>query len=394
MPDDELTPDAFTLPARIDLIEIRGLSRTQEFVVLRELGYRPGDVVDLAMWNLAVTRLWNTLIFARVRSHLEEREGKHVAVYVLEERWTISPIFRFAASGDTGWLRLGLAEMNFLGRFLEVGAFYERFGTESGGQVYARDPRFLGKRIDLLLAADRLVRPRPGFAVQRTRGAAELNVLAMQDRLRYGLRFEGFQDTFLPPTEGGPRRFMPDMRALALDLGFRVGRVDSVRVRYRGASLEARPGVLHTDGLHAWVGQLVLEGLFFALLGDHFNLAIRARAGTQTPSQEQLQFYLGGLDYVRGIPDNHLLGRAFAMSNVEMRFLAFDSKWVALMMAGFVDGAVVRRDDGFRDGVITTGGGVRILFPWLVASGLRVDVATPLTGDLPPLLSVGIHEFF
>ena len=387
-------PAAFTLPARIDAIEIHGIGRTKPFVVLRELGYVAGDVVDLPEWNLAVTRLWNTGIFARVRSELVVREGRRIAVYTLEERWTVSAIVRFATAGDTYWFRLGVAETNLLGRYLEVGGFYERFGSESGGQIYARNPRFLDRRIELLLAADRLVRPRPEFSDQRARAGTELNVLAMNDRLRYGLRVDVWRDRFLPAADG-PTRLPDDMTVGSFDVGFRVGRLDTIRLRQSGASLEARPAVLvTTDRATKVVGQLTLEALAFFLLGERWNVALRARAGTQTTSPEPLRFYAGGLDYVRGVSDNFVRSRAFVLGNAELRFAAFDSKRVALMPVAFVDAVAARRDDGTRQGVVTAGGGLRILFPLLVASGLRVEGAIPITQDLPPLLSLGVFHFF
>jgi outer membrane protein assembly factor BamA len=68
-------------PQRIDAVEVRGISWTKEFVVLRELPWRAGEVVPQDAWELGTTRLWNTDLFSRVEAHVEARpDGKNVAV--------------------------------------------------------------------------------------------------------------------------------------------------------------------------------------------------------------------------------------------------------------------------------------------------------------------------
>src|SRR5688572_20137186 len=73
-PSEESQPDLGSFPARIDAIRITGLARTKEFVVRREIGFREGDVITKADFELALARLWNMTIFARVGGRVA-REG-------------------------------------------------------------------------------------------------------------------------------------------------------------------------------------------------------------------------------------------------------------------------------------------------------------------------------
>jgi len=402
--DVELDLVKASLPARIDFFEIRGLCRTRTFVVLRELYFEPGQVVTFEQWKLAVTRLWNMQIFDRVAAHLEVRDGKRIAVFELEERWTLGPIFTFALGGDTFYLRVGALENNFLGRFLEVGGFYERFADYNGGQLSFRDPRFLGERLDFRVLADRLIRPRPGFAAQRTHARVELTTLTWEDRFRYGGGVDVFDDQMMAPFDPAQvPRVPPSIRAGVFDLQARLGRIDTVRLRQRGATIELRPAVgVTSSNVTPTYGMLWGEVRAFAMFGERWNLAFRAQAASITRAPVQQQIWIGGLDTVRGFPDSHIRARASVTANLEMRFTLFDSTWFAIMPVVFVDAAAAKEDAGGRVGLLSVGGGVRFLIPRLIATGLRVDGAMPLaetqragvTKTPGPALSVGVFQFF
>ena len=160
---DARASERATFPVRVDAIRVDGLVRTHPSVVRRELGFVEGDVITADQYELAFTRLWNTTIFARVEGEVIVEEGRNVFVVRLEDRWTLNPLFSFGSGGDAVFFRLGAADNNIAGRFLEVLAQYENFDGFHGGQVRFRDPRLFGERLELLLQADRLVRPRPGF---------------------------------------------------------------------------------------------------------------------------------------------------------------------------------------------------------------------------------------
>jgi outer membrane protein assembly factor BamA len=95
------------LPARIDGIRIEGLVRTEPYVVRRELGFVEGEVVTKERFDLAVTRLWNTTIFARVEGEVVREGDAVIAILRLEDRWTLNPLFRFGSGGDAFFFRLG-----------------------------------------------------------------------------------------------------------------------------------------------------------------------------------------------------------------------------------------------------------------------------------------------
>lgn len=379
-------------PVRVDEVEIRGLWLTEPSVVERELPFRSGGEVDRRSWELGLARLWNTGIFSRVQARLELRGERRVAVLELEDRFTPTGIFNFSIGGGTAWLRAGLNDINLAGRYLEAGAVYERFGRFNGGEVWARDPRLFGLRLDGLVRAGLLFRPRPDFALRRGGLVLEASGEA-NDQLRVGGRVEGVLDSFQP---AGQLPAPPKARSLRAGPLLRVGRVDADRLRQRGASLEVRPvAALTTDPSHPRWGQLSAEALVFAAPGERWGLALRVLGGISGEAPAQDRFWLGGLDRVRGFPDSAVRTGLYLAFNAEARLTAFDSTWFAVVPAAFLDGAAARPDlAGQRATMLSAGGGVRLLAPRLVRTGVRVDVAVPLEGGWRPSLSLGVHQFF
>ncbi len=378
---------------RVDAIKVDGLVRTKEFVVLRELGFKAGDSISQADLDLAVTRLWNTTIFAQVASEIVKDGDRNTLVLHIEDRWTLNPLFAFGSGGSAVIVRAGLSEDNLVGRFLEADAQYQNFDGFHGGQVILKDPRLFDQRIDLLIQAERLVRPRQGFSDQRTQAIAEIGHLFDQDRLRVGFRITGYLDRFLEPLDS-PTYFPQETNSLELQPSFRIGRVDLVRLRYTGASLELRPSLGFTDSdvKKKYVG-ITAEALGYVMFGERWNLAARIRGADITKVPEHMQIYAGGLDLLRGFPDNYIRTNAMLLANVELRFVAFDSTWIALQPTAFVDAVAARAPTGDPGSALAVGGGLRVLVPKFVGTGLRVDLAVPLHAGLADVKESQARQF-
>ena len=73
-----------------------------------------------------------------------------------------------------------------------------------------------------------------------------------------------------------------------------------------------------------------------------------------------------------------------------------------MVPTAFVDAALARDDTKGATALASTGLGVRLLVPRFVRTGLRIDIAQPLTGiNCPaatagfcPGLNIGVFQFF
>lgn len=386
--------DAVGAPVRVERVELRGLSSTKPFVVLRELQLSvPGDVTGEA-FELGLSRLWNCGLFSRVDGRLERRPEGVVAVVELEERFSLNPLLSFGIGGGAAWGRIGANDNNFLGRFLEWGLRYERFLQFNGGQAWFRDPRLFDQRLSGLLQVEWLFRPRPEYTRRRLQAIVDL-LREVEDAALLGLRVEAFRDEYTPPFMG--QGVVPaNLQGLLVHGSLRVGRVDTVRLRESGVSLEARSSFGFTNHAASPVYvQTWLEGFGFLMLGERFNLATRLQAGLSSSAPTEQRFYLGGLDLLRGFDDSSIRTEQFALANVELRAVAFDSTWFAVVPAIFVDGAVARSERYESKSYLSVGGGLRLLVPKMLRTGLRADVAVTVWGGVQQVgFSLGVYQFF
>lgn len=381
------------LPAVVDELEINGLWRTKRIVIDTELPWKPGETVTAEAWETGLARVESTGIFSRVHGRLEKREEKVVAVLDLEERWTIMLLLQFGGGGGAMWGRVGLYDINTFGRYMESGALYERFDRYNGFQVWGRLPRLFQERQELYMAADRLVRPRPGFALQRTGLHFEYSK-QLTEKLTTGGRVDAVLDQFLPPLSGEADPQV-DSKSILATYWLRVGRTYPRRLLLEGWRVDFKPTFGFTDAPGNFgFAQLFVEGQAFKIIGSRLVLGARLQAGASTDTQAQHRFYLGGLETIRGYEDNHVRTDLFGLVNLEARYLAFDSMLLALMPTLFVDLAAAHDDRIGARALASAGAGVRVIIPRLYRSGLRIDFPIALTPLSGPDISIGVYQFF
>lgn len=392
----------FTAPTRVDEVRVSGLWITREATVLRELTFAPGDEVTPVAWELFEARLWNLGIFSRVKLTLVEREGRRVAAVELEDRFPLGPVFRANFGGGQFFLWAGAAHINLLGRALIARGFYERFGSQNGGHLEVTDPRLFNQRLNALFEAEWLSRPQPEFIVRRAllRTSFDFNVPGtIDDRFRLGVRLEGTSDELFA-VPGSPAALPVNSKALLVGVFTRLGRLDVDRLRYANGSLELRADLqLTTDPAHPVAGLFSLEGQYFWKLGDAVNLGGRVLGAFERNARPQDRYYIGGLDRVRGYAYSEIRAQAYGIANLELRAVAFDSMWFAVMPVGFFDCGVAWRDTGEVQPLASIGVGVRLLVPRLYRFGVRLEVAQPLaespvTRPFTPGINFGIWHFW
>ncbi len=77
---------------KIDSIEIRGNDTTEEFVILRELTFQIGEMINGETLNFNRERVYSLGIFNIVEFYLLEKNSKNILVIDVKESWYIYPI--------------------------------------------------------------------------------------------------------------------------------------------------------------------------------------------------------------------------------------------------------------------------------------------------------------
>lgn len=412
-------------------IELRGLENTRASVLERELrldGVEAGAQITRSQIEEAVQRVRNMGIFRKVRArlspaHLDADAGcEHAQPARLElsvdEQWTALPLFNYSQGGGTFRLRLGAYDENFLGRFLSVGAQYERLGDTNSAFAWASNPRLFGQRLLGRVSVGQrnrlyhLYEPEGdlsgGFLLRRFLAEAYLRKEWLP-WLRSGALIHFDHDDFSLELLGDElrekqrARGLPDTNhALFFGLDAMIGRFNLDNYLIQGAR-----GYLALNHAQAGLGstytftELSAAFSFFetlpfkSTLGLHLGAGL-SRGGEDNPQALHRRYYLGGLDAVRGFQSDRFSGAHFWLASAELRIPSLDSRWLVVQHIGFIDAAGTAESLGGLAQLsgASAGVGLRIIVPKIKDFIVRVDYAFGLYGEAPNPLSMGGGQFF
>ncbi len=424
---------------RIESIVYKDLWQTQRFVLDRELLFQEGDTASLRQIEESITRLRNLGIFRTVTYALTTKpvpstQGEvlvargtrpaRVLEITVDERWTLLPGFSFVQGATLFRLNASIYDINLLGRYLEVGfqygrlglaeTFFEPDGAANTFVLWYRDRRlfdsFWSFSADLWSYTRLRTIYEPGGAVEGghvlNRGLLALRFQREFDReFRLGFNLELMQDSFgmdlLPETTQQAQRqnFEPlePGRAVIARAYARFGRVNRDDFYYDGWQLLQSIG--HSSSL--WGATYNFTSMETVLSGYkripwRGNLAGRVRYGLTDSRDIQYQYYLGGLDRVRGYPDSRFRGRQYWVANAEYRVAPLATRWVVLQPVTFLDLGRTSDDFGGLLGVDagSAGVGIRVISPKIYGFVARFDYAFPFLANQPPGLTFGAQQFF
>ncbi len=132
---------------RVVQIVVSGNEHTRDFVILREMKTRPGDLLDLQRLELDRLRVESLGLFTRVETLPVHTEQGVVVVILVSERWYLFP-FPILDRHDKDWRKFsygfGLRHMNLRGRN-EQGGISTWWGYNPGYQLAFTSPWLLGK---------------------------------------------------------------------------------------------------------------------------------------------------------------------------------------------------------------------------------------------------------
>lgn len=134
----------------IDRINIRGNSRTRDYVIRREFDLLEGDAYNRSLVNRAERRLKGLGFFKEVKVSTEQTgQPDRVVVNVdVEEQSTGEIGFGVGYSTTDGALGdVSITERNFLGRGQLLRAAVQRGSSQSGYSLSFTEPYFLGQRV-------------------------------------------------------------------------------------------------------------------------------------------------------------------------------------------------------------------------------------------------------
>jgi outer membrane protein insertion porin family len=401
---------AVTAPPVVSSLTVEGNVRTREAVIRDELTVKPGDRYVPARWAADEQAVKDLGIFWSTAATAAVRDGRADLVLRVREKWTLLPIVQYARIRDAYQLTVGVWDANLLGYGMEGGVKLIRKKAGTSYDVWLFQPRVAGG--PLYFRIESLAGERSLYDYARTGGDGDLTARFAESRagveLELGRRLDSTGERRLglyygPYTtryagEGAAGQPAPRARvAHRLGLKAVLGRVHYDDYVYTGSRLDAAayetiPLDADTSAFARWEAQLRR----FWVPAPRHNVALRAVAGGTGSLRFEDAFFMGGLDEVRGYPDQRFHGRYAVYADMEYRYPAVDNRWVLVQAVALSDGGAV------WDGAAA---GRRPQAAWAAGAGLhalvkpvqRLVVRLDLVRSLAPFprneFSLGFKEF-
>jgi outer membrane protein assembly complex protein YaeT len=414
------------LRGMIAAISIEGNRLTTEKVILRELAFSVGDVLNLRKINETRKRLYDLGIFERVNINIlpAERRSKnaaeedmdpkneskqhHVAINVVEFKpYRLRYGFQYDTESSFGVLA-NLVNRNVLGSANLLGASFHLNRDERDARAFFRSPYFFSKKIstEIFVSNNRTVKPaftwnRTGFTIQQQMKIKKSSVIS------YNYTFEEI-DTSYPAFEGIQNTGTID-RIGTLNAAFTRDTRDDILNATRGMflsqNLRYAPGILGSNAhFIRYFGQFNT----YQKISGFITYAASVRIGLGKGLNEDLpvseRFFAGGGTTIRGFkkdelgpkdPITGLLlgGDAVFILNQELRFPIFKKfGGVVFLDLGNVYPKIT--DFSFVDVRKTAGFGFRLHTPFVLVRfdwGFKLD---RLPGETPSQIFFSIGQAF
>ncbi len=399
----------------IKKIIIKGNDKTKDYIILNESELLEGQSYNRKDLDEARARLLNLEIFSEVGLKLKSKAKSRNKTLIIsvKERWTTIPILKFSSGGGISEMILGAYNVNLLGRYVEAGAQYQRLGDRNSGVVWTKLPR-LTKKLQLDLQAWNSSRIRikynqnsndpiveNGFTQNRNKLFFNLNYRRRYSQI-FGVFYEYNKDSFDNDLEfedfSNGNVVLPERSEFNfIGLNFTLGRIDIYREKFSGKRFTGFYRYAFGSGSNQDFHELSLKYEYFKQLGASFNFASRTLFGSNDNDRNiQYLFYYGGLDSIRGFKDNRFSGNTALVSNNELRYSMWRSKYFTLQGTSFLDFISVSGElsNLLKENALSAGLGVRFFFPQFYRFVVRFDYATPLEKDDDESFSFGIQQFF
>lgn len=395
----------------VDDITFEGNNKTKtsllKMIVGRQL--KAGEVLRKENVERSIEDLYNTGIFEQVEPTMEPAAtgGNIIVKFKVTETTTGQAGVGLGYSTANGLQgTLSYSERNLLGEGKTISAQLVFSENNPGYQVNYSDPYLSALNFISASVFDLNYRQQrePG-----TPAESELDIDSTGGDFTFGHHFSdtlsgsvalGVVDYDYAVLKGDPFRDYDPIRRARLQqtgqnrsvtLSMTNDERDNVFTTHDGSYLSGSAQIAGFGGDFDF-RKYIVDGRLFVPHMEKNTLALHARAGIadgDTPVFEE--FRVGGVNTVRGVPEDFLIGTKMLMLNGEYRFPLDKKKTFTGVI--FTDWAMVGNDFNSTDDAYTAGLGIRFRVPALGLGSIRLDLGWDLR-EGGTRLHFGIGEMF
>lgn len=318
-------------------------------------------------------------------------------IITLNEKWTTIPVIRGAFGGGTPLTVLGVYDTHSFGSLWTLGAESRTYGDAPTGYVaWARAPRWLDGSYVLGIEFWQEFRIRTAYDDTDTEIASfqtntkKVRGLYLQPLFgfaswQWGLDVKYTDDKIKDRRQ---KQLNPMLKVIYDDIA-----IDNVE--YDGLRFIAASGPQITSE-EKQSSRSELEVFYYHLFPHNFNLAFHTFAGQAKNNALASQYFFGGLDSVRGVPDGAITGNHAVYGNIELRHLTYKWRYAWLQTVGFFDaGAAGQKWQNLdQQSRASLGLGFRVSIPQIYRLVFRFDYAWSVAGAKSSGVTAGLNELF
>lgn len=375
----------------INDIIIKGNEKTKDFVILRELEFAPGDVLNMNVLQNSFQNLVKLNLFSEFNPQLERvsiwDNTANVIIEVVEAKTGLLGAGVTYSTKD-GWLGfVDIQERNLLGNGQTLG-FQWQFGGITNYSLNFYEPWLLGTRTSFGIGIyDRTSKGINVDKVHRRGGNILLghNLINEWDgMIKYSVEnYKEYDDA-----DGSVPDYESVLRSITLQVDRDTtnhpfnptgGAIDIFSIEYAGDFL---------GGTENFVKYNLDMRRFYPGFKDNHAWGVRLKAGVGEGNLEKRQYHLGGSESLRGYKSMEFSGDSLLLMNLEYRLPIADN-FTAVVFADA--GNVWEKGESISLGDLkySIGAGLRMNTP---IGQLRLDYGFNEDGKGQPHFSIG-HTF-
>lgn len=330
---------------RIDSIRIEKNWMTWDRIILKELGFKKGDVVSMGMIDTAERKIWNIGNFATVKLKIDTLPGhRHLLRITAKDIFNIAPTVSPHGSGKDYTLDLGIIDNNFIGSNVKMD-FRFSYGTNIlNYNVNVFVPRqLLYKNMTLGLSfgsgQGRCYRYKGKEKISgtgyRLKGAGVSIGNPNKEDYSYTFTPDVSIGWFTHETdnsmiEKGLSSIDYKVSFVNIDINENMGTVDTRRNQHDGFSAHVGASVKIGMNKESKNYGSVDFGFYYAKLFNRYvELDVGFNSGFTSTDIPSMIFYKGAAD-IKGIMPGQVSGKTFYTSNLTLKLTYISKEWIVV----------------------------------------------------------------
>lgn len=397
----------------ISKIQFEGLKKTKATYLQRFLTSKKGMDANPTIFAQDVQQLKNLYPIADASYRIDTLPNALNLVFEIKESLTLFPIVNFGGVEGNVWFQLGFTDVNWLGKGMQMTAFYQNIDSRHNFSIYYRIPYWRGSRWGSSFSLLRFASTEPLFFDEgvvyydydnTSVGATGIYEINRSHFIELGgtyfvEKYRKAEEQDWPDTPGPDQLTQPKF---LLKLIHQIQRIDYHFFYQQGFDLTTNLQTVYNLPENDWFHIQITDFRFFQRMAKSGNLAIRVRAGISTNSNSPFApFVLDSHVNIRGSGNRIDRGTATLILNSEYRQTVYDLNNFAAQVVAFSDLGTWRNPGGGLDDLIDEnnlrhfiGGGFRIIYKKAYNAIFRMDYGIDVRDTRQKGLVIGLGQYF